>query len=151
MALLKPVNAAPQHHYVVSAAVRALDLWVSKGTSPAKAPRMDTSDDDKLGDPPKLNADANGNTRGGIRTPWVDAPTARLSGLGNDGGPLGFLVGVTEAFDQATLDRLYPSGKAEYLKKFGKSLDGAIKSGFILAADRSEIMALADAMYPGKT
>ena len=149
MTLLKPVNAAPQHHYVVSAAVHALNLWVGKGMAPAKAPRMDASEGDKPGDPPKLHADANGNTLGGIRTPWVDVPTARLSGVGNDGGPLGFLVGVTENYDQATLNRLYHGGKADYLKKFDGSLDASIKSGFILAADRSEIRALAGAMYPG--
>jgi hypothetical protein len=147
--LLKRINAAPQHHYVVSAAVHALNLWVGKGAAPAKAPRMDASEGDKPGTPPKLNADANGNTLGGVRTPWVDAPTARLSGIGNGGGPLGFLVGVTEAYDQATLDRLYPRGKAEYLEKFDRSLDATIRSGFILGADRSEIMALAGAMYPG--
>jgi len=148
MKLLKPVNSAPQHHYVVCAALRSLDLWVAKGAAPAKAQRMRATAGDKPGDPPALVADANGNTMGGIRTPWVDVPIARLSGVGNGGGPLGFLVGVTEPFDQATLTRLYPGGKTEYLQRFGQSLDASIRSGFILAADRSEILALAEASYP---
>jgi len=34
------------------------------------------------------------------------------------------------------------------LQRFGQSLDASIRSGFILAADRSEILALAEASYP---
>ena len=99
--------------------------------------------------PPALVLDANGNTEGGVRTPWVDVPTARLSGIGNSGGPLAGLAGVTESFDAATLDRLYPGGKSEYLKKFQASLDSAIKAGFILPSDRQEILDLAALAYHG--
>jgi len=69
--------------------------------------------------------------------------------LSNSGGPLAGLAGVTEPFDAATLDRLYPGGKSEYLRKFQASLDSAIKAGFILAADRSEILDLAALGYHG--
>ena len=86
---------------------------------------------------------------GGVRTPWVDVPIARLSGIGNSGGPLAFLAGVTEPFDAETLDRLYSGGKSEYLKKFEASLDSAIKAGFILPADRKEILDLAALTYHG--
>ena len=143
-----PINSAPQHHYVAVAAMAALDRWVSTGKAPPKAPRMDTEPPAKAGDAPKLVADAQGNTKGGIRTPWVDAPTARLSGFGNTGGPFGFLVGTTEPFDAATLARLYPGGKAEYLKRFDASLDRAVKGGFILKADAPEIRALAAENWP---
>ena len=54
-----------------------------------------------------------------------------------------FLVGSCEPFDQATLDRLYPRGKKDYLKKFGASLGSAIKAGFILPAHKREILDLA--------
>jgi hypothetical protein len=144
----KPINAAPQHHYVVEAALWSLDRWVRTGQAPPEAPRMAAVAGDKPGDPPTLVYDANGNTEGGIRTPWVDAPTARLSGLGNSGGAFGFLVGVTEPFDQAKLATLYPGGRQEYLAKFDASLSAAIRSGFILPADEAEIRALAEAMYP---
>ena len=69
--------------------------------------------------------------------------------MGNSGGPLGFMVGVCEPFDAATLDRLYPGGKREYLKKFEASLSSAIKAGFILDADRQEILDLAAIAYRG--
>jgi hypothetical protein len=111
------------------------------------APRMETTPR-AGGGAPTLVLDANGNTKGGIRTPWVDVPTAKLSGLGNSGGAFGFLLGSTEAFDAATLARLYPGGKADYLKAFDAALARAVKAGFILPADQAEIRALAAAMYP---
>ncbi len=150
MELSKPVNSAPQHHYVVCAALRSLDRWVSRKAAPPSAPRIAMTAGANPGDPPQFVLDSKGNAVGGIRTPWVDAPTAKLSGIGNGGGPLGFLVGVTEPFDQARLDALYPGGKADYLKAFAASLDSSIKAGFVLPEDRSEILAIADDMYSGK-
>ena len=99
--------------------------------------------------PPTLVLDSNGETEGGVRTAWVDVPTAKFSGVGNSGSPLAFLAGATEPFDAATLDRLYPGGKSEYLRKFEASLDSSIKAGFILPADRKEILDLAAIGYHG--
>jgi len=147
--LAKPVNSAPQHHYVLSTALWSLNRWVKDGKEPPKAPRLKTLAGDKPG-AAQLGLDASGDAEGGIRTPWMDVPTARLSGLGNSPGAIGALFGVTEPFDQAKLGKLYPGGRAEYLKKFDKSLDSAIKAGFILRADAADIKALAAAMYPGK-
>jgi hypothetical protein len=149
MQLAKPVNAGPQHHYVVEGALWNLDHWISTGHAPPKALPMKTTQSDQPGKPPTLVVDANGETQGGVRTPWVDVPTARLSGIGNSGGPLAGLAGVTEPFDAATLDRLYPGGKSEYLKKFEASLDSTIKAGFILATDKKEILDLAAIAYHG--
>jgi Alpha/beta hydrolase domain len=146
--LAKPLNNAPQHHYVVEAALWNLDRWIRTGQAPPKASPMKLSDS-KPGGPPTLVLDANGLTEGGVRTPWVDVPTARLWGVGNSGGALGFMVGVCETFDATTLDRLYPGGKREYMKKFEGSLASAIKAGFILAADRQEILDLAAIAYRG--
>jgi hypothetical protein len=144
MQLAKPVNSGPQHHYVVEAALSSLERWVKTGHAPPSAPPMKvTTSSDKAA----LVLDANGETEGGVRTPWVDVPTAKLSGVGNLGSPLAGLAGVTEPFDTATLDRLYPGGKSEYLKKFEASLDSAIKAGFILPADRKEILDIAAISY----
>ncbi len=142
--LAKPINFAPQHHYVVEAAFSSLDRWVRTGRPPAKAPRIQLSD----GSPPALVLDANGLAKGGIRTPWVDVPIARTSGVGNGGNIMASLFGSGEVFDAATVARLYPGGKADYLRRFGSALDSAIRAGFILAADRREILELAAAMYP---
>jgi len=47
------------------------------------------------------------------------------------------------------LAKLYPGGKADYLKKFDASLASAVKAGFIQAADQAEIRAIAAANWPG--
>lgn len=144
--LAKPVNSGPQHHYVTEAAFSALDAWIAKGTAPPSAQPLQLVS----ASPPVLAGDAEGIALSGVRTPWVDVPTARLSGVADAAaGLLPALFGVTEAFDQPTLDRLYPGGKGEYLERFAASLDQAIASGFLLAADREEILALADLTYPG--
>jgi hypothetical protein len=140
----KPINSAPQHHYVVQAALVALNRWVATGKpAPSAQPIALTSDV-----PPALVIDAGGHAEGGIRTPWVDVPTVRLSGTGNSGNIMAALFGSSEPFDTQTLARLYPGGKPEYLRRFETSLDAAIAKGFLLSADREEILQLADAMYP---
>jgi hypothetical protein len=149
MKLAKPVNAAPQHHYIVEAALASLNRWVETGAMPPQAQPMTATAGAQPGSPPALTRDANGETEGGIRTPWVDVPVATLSGGGNGGSPLAMLAGSTVVFDQPTLDRLYPGGKSEYLKKFEASLDSTIQAGFILPADKSEILQIAALNYPG--
>jgi hypothetical protein len=144
----KPVNNALQHHYVVEAALWNLDRWIRTGQAPTKADPIKVKDG-QPGASASLVLDANGLAEGGIRTPWVDVPTARLSGVGNSGGMAAMMAGVCEPFDAATLDRLYPGGKSEYMKKFEASLTSAIKAGFILPADRQEIMGLAASAYRG--
>uniref|UniRef100_UPI0035CA33D2 alpha/beta hydrolase domain-containing protein n=1 Tax=uncultured Sphingomonas sp. TaxID=158754 RepID=UPI0035CA33D2 len=142
--LAKPINAAPQHHYVLEAAIAGLDRWVRTGKAPAKGPRIELS----TNEPSQAVRDTNGMAVGGIRTPWVDVPVARNSGTGNAGSVMASLFGSSEAFDTATLARLYPGGRVEYLAKFTAALDRSIRSGFILPADREEILGLAAAMYP---
>jgi Alpha/beta hydrolase domain len=147
--LAKPANNAPQHHYVAEAALWNLDRWIKTGQAPSQAEPIRVKAGERPDAPPTLILDANGLAQGGVRTPWVDVPTARLSGIGNSGSPLGFMVGVCEPFDAAKLDRLYPGGKLGYLKKFEASLTSAIKAGFILDADRQEILDLAAIAYQG--
>lgn len=143
----KPMNAAPQHHYTMQAALSQLDKWVRSGTPPASRPRLKMSDATGTAG---LQLDDWGNAKGGIRSPWVDVPTSKLSGLGQPTGGFAFLFGSTEPFDAAKLGQLYPGGLAEYLQKFEKALDAAIAAHDILPADRQEILALAQALYTGR-
>jgi hypothetical protein len=137
------VNFAPQHHYVLQAAVAGLNTWVRRGQpAPSAEPIAMTE-----GDPPELLLDVNGLAKGGVRTPWVDVPIARTSGLAPAESPMSFLFGSGELFDAPTLERLYPGGAADYLKRFTAALDSAIAAGFILAVDREEILALAAAIF----
>jgi hypothetical protein len=138
-----PVNAGPQQHYVAQAALAHLVGWITEGTPPPVALRLELSDSGE-----GYRLDDMGNARGGIRTPWVEAPTAVLSGLGQTGETFAILFGVTEPFDDDTLARLYPGGKDEYLARFEASLHAAIAAGFLLAEDRDEIAAIGACSYP---
>jgi hypothetical protein len=138
------VNSGPQQHYVLNAAIAHLEAWVRQGSLPPSADRLETIE----GDNPALVLDELGIVRGGVRTPWVDAPVAVLSGLGQEGPLFTALFGVTRPFDDLQLHRLYPNGREQYLATFERRLDEAITSGFILEADRDEILALAEAACP---
>ena len=74
-------------------------------------------------------------------------PIARTSGIGSDESILAHLFGSGEPFDAATLNRLYPGGATEYLERFTESLDAAIRSGYLVRADRTEFLELAAASY----
>jgi hypothetical protein len=139
------INFAPQHHYVVQAALAALHTWVRTGEPAPDAPPIEVGETD----PPAPVLDSNGLALGGVRTPWVDVPTARTSGVGSLESVMAAIFGSGEPFDAATMRRLYPGGISDYLNSFTAALDRAIASGFILAADRAEILQLAAATYPG--
>jgi hypothetical protein len=138
------INFAPQHHYVLQAAFAALHDWARGGQPAPSAPPMTLSS----ANPPRLALDETGLARGGVRTPWVDVPIARTSGVRGEDNVMSLLFGSGEPFDTATLRRLYPGGSAEYLARFTQALDEAITSGFIVAADRQEILELAAATFP---
>jgi Alpha/beta hydrolase domain len=138
------INFAPQHHYVLQAALDKLANWVRTGAPAPSAPRIELTD----AEPVMPILDANGLARGGVRTPWVDVPVARTSGIGFGESPLVQLFGSGELFDGDTLRRLYPGGVSDYLERFTPALDAAIGAGFILPADRAEILELVAAGYP---
>ncbi|GAA3395830.1 alpha/beta hydrolase domain-containing protein [Cryptosporangium minutisporangium] len=147
-----PINSGPQHHYVAQAAVAALDRWVRSGTAPAVAPRLTlrAADSDGADRAHPLELDAAGLARGGVRTPWVDVPTAVLSGLGQEASGGGaVLFGSTWPFAADVLAARYPGGHDEYLAAFARSTREAIDRGFLLAEDEDEIVAVAAASYPG--
>ena len=134
-----PINAGPQQHYVLQAALAHLDRWAAGGAPPPEAPRLE------LGGGGALTLDELGLAKGGIRSPWVDAPSAVLSGFGQSGAEFAFLFGTTRPFDAATLARLYPGGRSDFLARFEKATGEAVARGFLLEADAPEIRALAAA------
>ena len=89
--------------------LKALEIWVRDGTPASEADRLATLDDDS-----DYQYDDHGNVLGGLRTPYVDAPAARLSGELNDGGAGCRLSGTTTLFDAATMASLYVD-KAGYV------------------------------------
>ena len=140
-----PINFAPQHHYVLQAALAQLVGWVRAHATPPSAPPIDVT----ATDPPQLVLDELGLATGGVRTPWTDVPTARTSGLGTADSLLAMLFGSGEPFDADALEQLYPGGLDDYLARFTASLDSVVEAGFLLVADRQEILDLAAATYPG--
>jgi hypothetical protein len=138
-----PINAGPQQHYVAQAALAHLGRWAAGGEPPPHAPRLEI-------DPQGVSfrLDQHGLAVGGIRTPWVDVPTAVLSGLGQRGESFSILFGRTEPFDKVALTALFPGGHAEYLSRFESALDATIAAGFILEDDRVEILGVAASSYP---
>jgi hypothetical protein len=136
----RPINAGPQQHYVLQAALAHLDRWTAGGAPPPEAPRLELG-----GGASPLALDALGIAKGGIRSPWVDAPTAVLSGFGQSGAEFAFLFGTTRPFDADALARLYPGGRAEQLARFENAASDAVARGFLLEADAPEIRAVAAA------
>jgi len=135
-----PVNDGP-HHYVVKAALRALDTWVRTGEAPPEADRLEV---DESGGTPVLVRDENGNARGGIRTPHVDVPTATLSGEAPPGSSIACLLfGSTTPLSAERLAELYPSPE-DYLAAWQEAADAAIEAGFVLEDDREALLADAD-------
>ena len=130
-----PMNSGPQMHYVLQRAFDARDQWVRAGIEPPTAPRLVVDRDDAL------VVDELGVARGGVRSPWVDAPTAVLSGLGQP-GDLNELFGITSALDDAALAARYVGGRDEYVEEFRRATRGAVEAGFLLAVDAPEIEAL---------
>jgi hypothetical protein len=138
------INFAPQHHYVLQAAIAQLHDWVRTGRPAPSAPRIELTATDPVG----TVLDANGLATGGLRTPWVDVPTARTSGSSAGDNVLLAIFGSGQPFDADTLAQLYPGGRADYLDRFVAALDEAISKGFVLAADRTEILEIAAATGP---
>jgi hypothetical protein len=146
LTLAAPANCGPQIHYVQNAAFNALLRWVTAGDAPPHAPVLEV----ETVAPPAFRLDSNGNALGGVRTPWVDVPTAIHSGLPQDASPLSALFGSSQFFPVSVLQKLYPGGRAEYRRRFDAALDDAINAGFMLAADRAENVAISDALFPGE-
>jgi hypothetical protein len=140
-----PVNAG-SHTYEARAAMVAVNNWVARGNAPQESPRLDV---DASGH--AFVADANGNALGGVRTPQVVAPVAKLSGIGQPGAfdvegtnvPAGQSVpgaafcgifGTTVPFSASQLAILYPT-HAAFVSRWDDATAAAVKAGYLLPAD----------------
>ena len=130
-----PINAGPGH-FTVASALHALTRWVADGVAPPRAPRLEINGT-------AYARDEFGNVKGGIRTPLVDVPVDTLSGESGGGSVACLLFGSTKPLTAAQLSARYPS-RAKYLAEYRAAADRAIKAGFVLPADRAELLAAAD-------
>jgi hypothetical protein len=124
-----PINTGPQT-FVLRSAIAHLDRWIARGTPPRSAPRYETISIS----PVEYALDANGNVRGGIRTPAVDAPVAKLSGLGQTGTTFCFLFGTTVPFTQEQLTALYGSHSG-FVRAWSRATLSAFAAGYLRPED----------------
>jgi hypothetical protein len=141
-----PVNAGPQT-YVLRAAVAALDAWVRTGTPPPGAPRLEALNTDP--EDAQYAVDDRGIARGGIRTPAVDAPVARISGLGQPAGTPDTLqrfcrlFGTTVPFTGEELTALYTDHDG-FVSAWVDSVDAAEDDGYLLPEDADLLRSVAE-------
>lgn len=133
-----PINAGPQT-YVVRAGLAALIRWAREGTIPPPMPQLEL---DETG--MDYLHDEVGNALGGIRTPQVDAPVARLSGLGETGWNFCTLFGSTVPLSSEELADLYPTPDS-FVQEWGIALGSAVDAGAILPADALVLKSVAEA------
>jgi len=108
-----------------------------EGHAAPEAPRLAVDDTGEA-----FIRDTLGIAAGGIRTPYVDAPAAVLTGEPNGGDGFCFLFGTTELFDAARMAELYVD-QAGYEAAVAESADAAVVAGFLLPADAARIKAAA--------
>jgi hypothetical protein len=125
-------------HWVLDAAVYWLNQWVVNGTLPPHGPLMKTTGVS----PVTFSYDANGNARGGVRSPHVDAPVAALGSVGNNGsGPIGqfcFLFGTTKPFSATKLASLYKT-HTQFVARWDQASAKAVKGGYLRQTDAVEL------------
>jgi Alpha/beta hydrolase domain len=133
------LNQAPSH-FIFEAALSAIDSWLRSGVPPPSAPRMYLKE---VNGAPTVQTNANGIAIGGIQGPWEKVPVAAYSGKAPAGAP-GFCVlfGSTRPLGTTQLNMLYGS-KADYLKAYARATDEEIRAGYILPADKGQVLAFA--------
>jgi len=132
----QPLNSGA-YPWVYMAALGNLETWIRDGIPAPEAERLETLDD--LSD---YLYDDVGNVLGGVRSPYVDAPAARLSGEANSGGPGCTLSGTTTLFDATTMATLYVDRQG-YVDAVADAADQAVADGFMLEADAERVKAAA--------
>jgi hypothetical protein len=109
-----------------------VNRWITFGIPAPKAERLQTISIQPL----QYAVDANGNVLGGIRTPAVDAPVAKLSGGGQvgQGAQFCFLFGTTVPLTAEQLAALYKNHNQFVAKWTVSALVNTLK-GFISPRD----------------
>jgi alpha/beta hydrolase family protein len=118
-----PIDSGPDF-YVIKAALAHINRWVESGFPPASAPHS----------PATFAYDSNGNVRGGIRTPFVDVPLVRLSGVSVGDPGFCILFGTMTPISQSRLAEPY-SSHDDFVWKFAFATIRSAQEGWILPQD----------------
>jgi hypothetical protein len=113
--------------YISGAAIVALDRWIKTGKA---APRFAQLKVIGKGEEAVTPFDPQGNSVGGLRSPWVDAPIARYDWRGECTGGSGRTYPLTSE----QLKALY-GDPATYRRKFAAAVADAQRRGVLLPQD----------------
>lgn len=119
----------------VRAALRLLFDWVEDSVPAPRAPRILVHMDGPVS---AALLDQHGNARGGVRSPYLDAPLATYEAHSNP-GPMCQLAGRETLLPREALVARYGEPD-QYTSEFTAALDAAIGTGFILPTDRKRIL-----------
>lgn len=111
--------------YILRAATEALILWMQKGIAPPHSPLLEVENEYPN---TRFLRDEAGNTKGGVRLPYVDAPLYLFQ---EEGGAVRLAPEV--------IRKLY-SSKEDYLQKVFKSTLDALEGRWILKEDAIKIL-----------
>ena len=109
-----------------NAIYRNLKAWVEDGAPPPPSQNIEVANS-------KGVTDANGNVKGGIRSPWLDVPTSTWNG-NSTGQSFCRIAGHEIPLLPATLASLYPSQQA-YEQAVRQNVDNLVNARFITPED----------------
>ncbi|HVH25735.1 MAG TPA: alpha/beta hydrolase domain-containing protein [Vicinamibacterales bacterium] len=132
-----PLMEFPVMRYTVDAAFANLDRWVRDGIPAPKAARIEV----KNGGTPQaaLATDQFGNAIGGVRSPYLDVPTATYFASTQGPGTCGNL-GHKDEFSWQRLETVYGSS-AKYTAKFNEAIDRLMKERWLTESDAKKVKA----------
>jgi hypothetical protein len=114
-----------------NAVYRNLNAWVRKGTAPPHADPIHVENG-------KPVLDEFGNVTGGVRSPFVDVPTAQWTG-NSTGESFCSIAGHETPFDAARLQSLYPTHQ-KYVQAVTHDVQGLIARRFITREDGAKLI-----------
>ncbi|NOJ61185.1 alpha/beta hydrolase domain-containing protein [Arthrobacter sp. 260] len=127
-------NEGPRSRFPSSiffnAALRNLDLWVREGIAPPRAEPILVRDGAPV-------LDEFGNVQGGLRSPFLDAPTSTWYGTAT-GASFCFIAGYERPLPQNTIDSLYKN-HGSYVKAVKNSARTLERQGFLTDYDARDL------------
>ena len=126
------VSRFPMHHYFKSTLAR-LDAWAARGVTPPPSQRLALQGDGT----PML--DAHGNLVGGVRSSYLDVPTARyFANASAPGSNACRLDGAQERFSPEERASLY-GDHGSYVNRVDSRVNELERAGWLLPADAEEV------------
>jgi hypothetical protein len=119
-------------------AVDNLVAWVTEGTPPPRAARIETDADGQI------VRDEFGNARGGLRLSYLDVPFATYIASSPGDTMFSRMIGFEVPFPKEQLADLYPTHD-DYVAKVKASVERLVRDRFILPEHGDEILAEAEA------